>query len=236
MKPVYINKKQFLSRSLMIIAGLVVFILLIKMLSNQGLLLNISQTNPPYSSPSPVEKKAPDQLQTADLILLGAKQEVANATRYDASYQVIAYPNGDVASDVGACTDVIIRAFRNAGIDIQELIHEDMQTNFELYPQNWGLDATDSNIDHRRVPNQICFFKRHGKSLTTEVKTELSEWQWGDLVYWQFITGDEHCGIISDRTTRDGIPLVIHNAGLAKEEDVLQRWKITGHYRYDYED
>ena len=71
----------------------------------------------------------------------------------------------------------------------------------------------------RRVPNQIQFFKTYGESLTLEVKGHLDEWRWGDVVYWRFPDGRDHCGIISDRTTRDGIPLVIHNAGLAREEN-----------------
>ena len=181
---------------------------------------------------SPVEEIPENQRKAADLILLGARQEAAQGTRYDASYAVIDYPGGDVPADRGACTDVVIRAFRNAGIDLQELIHEDMGKNFDSYPQKWGIDAPDSNIDHRRVPNQIQFFKTHGKSLTLEVEEHLNEWKWGDVVYWRFADGRDHCGIISDRTTRVGRPLVIHNAGMAREEDALLRWEIIGHYRY----
>lgn len=181
---------------------------------------------------SPVEKIAPQDLVAADLILLGARQEVKNKTWYNASYQVIDYPGGDVDSVCGACTDVIIRAFRNAGIDLQQLIHEDMTANFAQYPSRWGLTAPDSNIDHRRVPNQIQFFERFGQKLTVETEEELSQWQWGDVVYWRFANGDEHCGIISDRISTAGRPLVIHNAGITKEEDCLKRWEIIGHYRY----
>jgi hypothetical protein len=76
--------------------------------------------------PSPVEKIPEEELEAADLILLGARREVKNRTYYDASYAAISYPGGDVSSDRGACTDVVIRAFRNAGIDLQQLIHEDM--------------------------------------------------------------------------------------------------------------
>lgn len=189
----------------------------------------------PFSdySQSPVEKIPAGQLSTPDLILLGARKEVTNATRYDASYQNISYPGGDVSSDVGACTDVIIRAYRNAGIDLQKLIHEDMQNNFNLYPQKWGLQCPDTNIDHRRIPNQMCFFNRYGKPLSLDLENHLDDWQWGDVVYWRFRNGDEHCGIISDRTKKDGIPLVIHNCGITKEEDCLLRWQITGHYRFN---
>ncbi len=181
---------------------------------------------------SPVEEIPEEDLTTPDLILLGARREVHNATRYDASYVAMSYPGGDVSPDYGACTDVVVRAFRNAGIDLQQLIHKDMQDNFNIYPQNWALNGPDSNIDHRRVPNQVRFFERYGTALPLEVEDNLDQWQWGDVVYWRFADGRDHCGIISDRTRRDGVPLVIHNAGITKEEDCLLRWEITGHFRY----
>jgi uncharacterized protein YijF (DUF1287 family) len=183
-------------------------------------------------SPSPVELIPEKERTVPDLVLLGARQEVKNGTRYDASYEVISYPGGDVSMGHGACTDVIIRAFRNAGIDLQQLIHEDMKENFHLYPQKWGLEGPDANIDHRRVPNQVCFLERYGTSLPLGVSEELDKWQWGDVVYWRFPNGRDHCGIISDRTGKDGLPLVIHNAGSAREEDCLLRWEIVGHFRY----
>ena len=181
---------------------------------------------------SPVESIAPEDLTAADLILLGARLEVKNKTFYNASYQVIDYPDGDVSSNYGACTDVIVRAFRNAGYDLQQLIHEDMRDNFSLYPAMWGLSGPDPNIDHRRVPNQRQYFKRFGRELSIATNEGFSEWQWGDVVYWRFNNGDEHCGIISDKSSAGGRPLVIHNAGITSEEDCLNRWKITGHYRY----
>lgn len=181
---------------------------------------------------SPVEAIPEEERQIPDLILLGARREAQQGTRYDASYVSIEYPGGDVPSGRGACTDVVIRAFRNAGIDLQQLIHKDMMNNFSSYPRKWGLSKPDPNIDHRRVPNQIQFFKTYGKSLTLEVEGHLGEWKWGDVVCWRFADGRDHCGIVSDRTTRNGIPLVIHNAGLAREENSLLRWEITGHFRY----
>jgi len=182
--------------------------------------------------PSPVETIPASQRAAADWIVIGAREEVKKGTRYDASYQVISYPGGDVSPDRGACTDVVIRALRWAGLDLQQLIHEDMAENFALYPQNWGLTGPDPNIDHRRVPNQMTFFQRHGLSLTCQVEDHLDEWQWGDIVYWRFDNGEEHCGVISDRKNPSGRPLVIHNAGIAVEEDCLERWEITGHFRY----
>lgn len=181
---------------------------------------------------SPVEAMPAEQLQTADLIVLGARAEAKNATRYDASYQVMGYPGGDVPPDRGACTDVVIRAYRRAGIDLQVLIHQDMLRHFGDYPQRWGLQGPDQNIDHRRVPNQIAFFQRQGRSLTLENYDDPLCWQWGDVVYWLFANGEEHCGIVSDRKNEDNRPLVIHNAGFCREEDALLRWEIIGHYRY----
>jgi uncharacterized protein YijF (DUF1287 family) len=182
--------------------------------------------------PSPVESIPEDQLTVPDLILLGARTEAKQGTLYDASYQLINYPDGDVAPDRGACTDVVIRAFRNAGLDLQQLIHEDMQNHFDIYPQNWGMKAPDANIDHRRVPNQVAFLKRYGETLSLDPFHDQEDWKWGDVVYWRFPNGDEHCGIISDRLAPHGIPLVIHNAGICTEENALLRWEITGHYRY----
>ena len=168
-------------------------------------------------SPSPVETIPVQERTGADWTVIGARDEVLNGTRYDASYQVISYPGGDVSADRGACTDVVIRALRRADIDLQQLIHEDMARNFSAYPQKWGLTEPDANIDHRRVPNQMTFLARHATVLTCQVEGHLDEWQWGDIVYWRFNNGDEHCGIISDLKSPSGLPLVIHNAGIAVE-------------------
>ncbi|MCF8011927.1 MAG: DUF1287 domain-containing protein [Clostridiales bacterium] len=184
-------------------------------------------------SPSPVEKIAPGERNIYDRVVIGARQEVVKGVQYDASYKNIDYPGGDVDPSIGACTDVVVRAFRNGGIDLQKLIHEDMQAHFELYPQKWSLSGPDPNIDHRRVPNQMKFFQRHGQALPLSVNGDnLSAWMHGDIVYWKFLNGLQHCGIISDRKNSRGIPLVIHNAGTAREEDSLTRWEIIGHYRY----
>ncbi len=170
-----------------------------------------------------------------DKIVNGAKMQVIRGVRYDASYASIPYPNGDVPAGQGACTDVIIRALRNAGFDLQKLIHEDMKRNFSLYPKKWGLRAPDRNIDHRRVPNQIVFMKRFGKELSIETNGDTAEsWKPGDLVYWD-LTGNNltHCGVISNERGDSGLPLVIHNIGpVASQEDCLTRWKIIGHFRY----
>lgn len=182
---------------------------------------------------SPVEQIPPAERTVYDWILIGAREEVKKGTRYDASYQALSYPEGDVHSSSGACTDVIIRALRYAGYDLQVLIHQDMKDYFSIYPQLWGLSGPDSNIDHRRTQNQMIFFQRFGETLPLDVSEEtLSQWRHGDLVYWLFPDGQQHTGVISDLKNRQGIPLVIHNAGVAREENCLLRWEIIGHYRY----
>lgn len=183
--------------------------------------------------PSPVEGMAVEELDTPDLILLGAREEVKRKTRYDAAYRILGYPCGDVDRAYGACTDVIIRALRRAGFDLQELIHNDMHDHFALYPQLWGAEGPDPNIDHRRTQNQMFFFERFGEILTLEVtEAELPQWRHGDFVYWRFPGGQQHTGVISDLSNGRGVPLVIHNNSIAREEDCLQRWEIIGHYRF----
>jgi len=173
------------------------------------------------------------QLTVYEKILAGAKENAKRAAVYNPTYEKISYPGGDVPETYGVCTDVVIRSFRHAGIDLQVLIHEDMKANFKLYPRNWGLKKPDKNIDHRRVPNQMKFFERHGLALNLNTdKSSLNSWQPGDIVYWQLDSGLLHCGIISENKNQDGAPLVIHNISVCREEDVLKAWKIIGHFRY----
>jgi hypothetical protein len=167
----------------------------------------------------------------SEKIVAGAKEQ--KGILYVMGYVKMDYPDGDVPANQGVCTDVVVRALRKAGYDLQALMHEDMKRHFHLYPQIWGLQAPDPNIDHRRVPNQICFFNRHGLSLTTEVSPQaLDQWQPGDIVYLELDNGRDHCGVISDERNGNGIPLVIHNLGFGKEEDCLTRWEVVGHFRY----
>lgn len=166
-------------------------------------------------------------------IVEGARLEAKNKTLYHNSYIRIPYPMGDVPSRIGVCTDVIIRAFRHAGIDLQELIHKDMASNFNKYPQLWGLKGPDTNIDHRRTPNQMTFFRRKGLSLTLDVNSDtLKDWRPGDIVYWRLPNGLLHCGILTDKRNSQGIPYVVHNLGVSTEEDCLTTWEIIGHFRY----
>jgi uncharacterized protein len=152
--------------------------------------------------------------------------------RYDPGYYRIAYPGGDVPADRGVCTDVIIRAYRKMGVDLQRLIHEDMQAHFEEYPQLWGMKKTDTNIDHRRVPNMATFFKRHGTVLRVSVNG--SDYKPGDIVTWDLGGGIPHIGIVINRKNIQGSNyLVVHNIGRGQiTEDCLFRFRITGHFQY----
>ena len=167
-------------------------------------------------------------------LLRSARAQVGETVGYDGSYRTIAYPGGDVPSATGVCTDVVIRAYRKLGFDLQRLVHEDLKAHFQEYPSRriWGLMKPDRNIDHRRVPNLEAFFKRHGKVLSIDLEAEPA--LPGDLLVWVVPEALPHIGIVSDRKRADGSEyLVIHNIGEgAKEEDVIGRFKLTGHYRY----
>jgi uncharacterized protein YijF (DUF1287 family) len=175
----------------------------------------------------------PNPRTAAERTVNGAKAEARRGVFYDASYCTIAYPGGDVPPDRGACTDVVVRSLRAAGHDLQRLIHEDMRRNFRRYPQRYGLSAPDANIDHRRTPNHITFFRRHGLDLTTRTAGDAAkEWKPGDIVYWKLPSGMGHCGVLSNVRGRHGLPMVIHNMGVTRQEDVLAAWEITDHFRY----
>lgn len=172
------------------------------------------------------------QSSVARRIVAGARDQLTWGTRYDPAYRKIGYPNGDVPKAQGVCTDVLVRAFRNAGYDLQKLIHEDMKSHWALYPRYPGRKTPDSNIDHRRVPNQRVFFKRFGRTCPLSAK-DPQPWKAGDIVEWKLDSGLDHTGILTDKKDREGFPLVIHNIGAGpQEEDVLRAWKIVGHFRY----
>ncbi|MGD9169619.1 MAG: DUF1287 domain-containing protein [Candidatus Thiodiazotropha sp.] len=167
-----------------------------------------------------------------------ALERTKHSIRYDGSYISIAYPNGDVPSNIGVCTDVLIRAYRVLGIDLQRLVHEDMAAHFDLYPSRriWGLARPDSNIDHRRVPNLQRFFTRHGANLA--LTHHSSDYKPGDIVTWMLPGNLPHIGIVSDQVSQQtGLPLIVHNIGSGpKLEDMLFHYPITGHYRYTPQD
>lgn len=153
---------------------------------------------------------------------------------YDPNYRSIPYPNGDIDKSKDVCTDVVIRAYRELGVDLQKEVHEDMKANFNKYPSRtlWGLKAPDRNIDHRRVPNLQMFFSRKGTSLSASKKPE--DYQPGDIVTWNLSRGLVHIGIVIDKKSNRGNPLVVHNLGMGQiAEDILFSFEITGHYRYE---
>lgn len=159
-----------------------------------------------------------------------ARRQVGVTVRYDPSYRRLPYPGGDVPSDRGVCTDVIIRAYRALGLDLQQAVHEDMGRAPEAYPRHWGPGGRDASIDHRRVPNLAVYASRHGQSLP--LSRDPGTYRAGDLVTWRLASGLPHIGIVSDRRTAAGIPLVIHNIGWgAQEEDRLFAYTLTGHFR-----
>lgn len=158
-----------------------------------------------------------------------ARRQIGVTRRYDPSYVTLRYPNGDVPLERGVCTDVVVRAFRPLGLDLQQAVHEDMRAHFDAYPHAWGLRAPDASIDHRRVPNLQRWFERRGWSLP--VSAQAVDYRAGDVVTWRLPGGAPHIGIVSDRRYGDR-PLVIHNIGWGtREDDALFSYAITGHYR-----
>lgn len=150
---------------------------------------------------------------------------------YDPTYFTIPYPNGDVPKGKGVCTDVVIRAYRKMGIDLQKEVHEDMKKNFNKYPKAWGLKSTDSNIDHRRVPNLETFFGRFGETLP--VSDKIKDYKPGDIVTWMLPGRHTHIGIVVDKKAPSGRYMIVHNIGSGQVmEDVLFEYDMRNHYRY----
>jgi uncharacterized protein len=165
-------------------------------------------------------------------IIFGSVEQTSYTFTYDPSYVKIDYPMGDVPLDKGVCADVVVRAFRKAGIDLQKEVHEDMAHNFSAYPNRWGARRPDKNIDHRRVANLMTFFERKGKALDTskDPKAYLP----GDVVAWELDNGLLHIGMVIDEKDEGSRNYkIVHNIGQgARSEDVLFEWKIIGHYRF----
>lgn len=151
---------------------------------------------------------------------------------YDPSYFSIPYPNGDVPADKGVCTDVIIRAYRKLGIDLQKEVHEDIKKNFSLYPNKWGLTKPDKNIDHRRVPNLMTYFSRFGTIKV--ISKNPNDYHPGDIVAWNLGGNLTHIGIVINHKSENGERyLIVHNIGNGQEiSDCLFTYKIIGHYSY----
>jgi uncharacterized protein len=174
---------------------------------------------------TPVAAAEPSRLTAA------ARAQVGVTTIYDPAYVGLQFPGGDLPRDRGVCTDVVIRALRDGWeVDLQLAVNRDMKADFAAYPPLWGLSTTDRNIDHRRVPNLQTLLTRVGAEvpLTEEPTPYLP----GDIVTWTLPGNLAHIGIVSDRRTAQGTPLILHNIGAgAREEDILFAYQITGHYR-----
>jgi hypothetical protein len=196
----------------------------------------IARTRQPLKPPeeeTEVRPLAANSSPKLKLVIDGAIDQVGKTTSYDPSYQSLEYPNGDVPIETGVCSDVIVRAFRKANIDLQKDVHEDMKDNFSTYPTKWGLKGPDSNIDHRRVPNLETYFERKGKSV--RISEDSKDFLPGDIVTWAMGDGgQDHVGMVVNVWYKPSQRyLIVHNIGAGtRMEDVLFAWKITGHYRY----
>lgn len=173
------------------------------------------------------------QQQFLRALVTAAVERTHHLVRYDPAYVRIPYPGGDVPADTGVCTDEVIRSYRAVGVDLQKEVHEDMERNYAAYPRKWHglLGHPDPNIDHRRVPNLMIFFQRHGETLP--LTNQADDYHPGDLVTWDLGGGVPHIGIVVDRDRGSRRNLIVHNIGRGPQrEDVLFNWKITGHFRY----
>jgi uncharacterized protein YijF (DUF1287 family) len=171
------------------------------------------------------------QQQFLKRFVAAAIERTHHRVRYDPAYVRIPYPGGDVPPHMGVCTDEIIRSYRAVGIDLQKEVHEDMVQNFSAYPRSWRwlLARPDSNIDHRRVPNLMVFFRRKGRALP--VSGRIEDFSPGDIVTWDLGAGVPHIGVVVDqKSPQTGRYMIVHNIGQGpKMEDVIFNWKITGH-------
>ena len=165
-------------------------------------------------------------------MLEGAIAQAGVTTEYDPAYVALEYPGGDVPEKTGVCSDVVVRAFRKAGIDLQKEVHEDMKAARSEYPTKWGAIGPDKNIDHRRVLNLMKYFERKGKSLP--ISDAAADYQPGDIVAWELTNGIDHIGIVANMVSdSDNRFLIVHNIGAGTRiEDVLLAWTIKGHYRF----
>ena len=200
-----------------------------------ALLAACSQSAAPPAEPSTISRVWPapsaEPTQPSPPLVAAARAQVGVVRLYDPAYVQLSYPGGDVAPDRGVCTDVVIRALRVQGLDLQRSVHEDMRANFAAYPALWRATATDRSIDHRRVPNLRRWFERQGWS--QPVSADAADYRAGDVVTWDLGRGQTHIGIVSDRRSWDRRrPLILHNiARGTQEEDVLFAYTVTGRYR-----
>ena len=187
---------------------------------------------PPAAEPASAAAAAPARL--ASRLVAGARLSIERAPRYDPTYVEIAYPGGDPPLDQGGAVDLVVRAFRHAGIDLQKALQEDRRAEPAAYP----INEPDPSIDHRRIRNLAPLFDRLAESLPPGRE---ADWTAGDVVLWDRnadgIAG--HVGIVTDETGPSGHLLVAHHhrvseefAGIPSIDDVLFRWPVAGHYRW----
>jgi uncharacterized protein len=164
-------------------------------------------------------------------IALAAEDQVGVTTIYDPAYVRLAYPNGDVPIERGVCTDVVVRAYRAVGVDLQARVHEDMAKNFSVYPKDWGLTAPNANIDHRRVQNLTKYFERMGRQIKDTTDASFKP---GDVVAWQLSGWMQHIGIVAvDKVPGTNRNYIVHNVGAGtQKEDALHWFTLIGHYRW----
>lgn len=182
---------------------------------------------------SPIVKPLPDTASPQlKQMLAGAIAQAGVTTGYDPSYVALDYPNGDVPENTGVCSDVVVRAFRKAGLDLQKEVYEDKKAAPSEYSRKWGVNNPDRNIDHRRVLNLMTYFTRQQKSLS--LSGSATDYQPGDVVAWELTNGIDHIGIVTNMLSDSGDRyLIVHNIGAgARIEDVLFAWTIKGHYRF----
>lgn len=190
--------------------------------------LNRGPAVPPKPVVNPLPDNAPPQLKQ---MLDGAIAQAGVTTGYDPAYVALDYPNGDVPEKTGVCSDVVVRAFRKAGLDLQKEVHEEMKAARSEYPTKWGAIGPDKNIDHRRVLNLMTYFTRQGKSLP--ISDTAADYQPGDIVAWELTNGIDHIGIVTNMLSEsEDRYLIVHNIGAGTRiEDVMFAWTIKGHYR-----
>src|SRR6185369_17596555 len=169
------------------------FVLAVSGCQRQSPVISRKPAVPPRAVAKPLPPNAPPQLKQ---MLDGAIAQAGVTTSYDPSYVALVYPGGDVPEQTGVCSDVVVRAFRIAGIDLQKEIHEDMKAARSDYPTKWGATSLDSNIDHRRVLNLMAYFRRQGKSLPVTYSS--TDYQPGDIIAWNLASGIDHIGIVTN--------------------------------------
>lgn len=210
------------------------FLLLICVLAASGCQRQTQVVRPGLAAPrnptvKPLADNASPQLKQ---MLDGAIAQAGVTTSYDPSYVALDYPGGDVPLETGVCSDVVVRAFRKAGIDLQKEVHEDIRAARAQYPKRWGEIGPDRNIDHRRVLNLMTYFTRQRKSLS--ISNAATDYHPGDIVAWELTNGIDHIGIVTNiLSDSEDRYLIVHNIGAGTRiEDVMFAWTIKGHYRY----